>query len=72
MSVTPTSNTGSGEHARRESTESEVSITSAGDAACCGAAGCTTTDELLQIVVEGTQRVLCERHARAWISEVVA
>lgn len=60
------------ERARQLSDELQVSVTAAVNAAVCGAAGCRETDDLLKIVTDSRQRVLCEQHALDWLSEVVA
>lgn len=55
------------ERARQLSDELQVSVTAAVNAAVCGAAGCRETDDLLKLIVDGSQRVLCEDHARDFL-----
>ena len=55
------------ERAQQLSDELQVSVTAAVDAAVCGAAGCRETGDLLKLIVDGSQRDLCEDHARDFL-----
>ena len=57
---------------QRQNNQDAATVTPAGDAAGCGAIGCATGGDLLQIETHtGARRVLCPRHAGEYLGREV-